>query len=80
MDGRATDERQGTRRERGRRGMRANVRRALRTTLTAVGLPDKAAPLTFYAALCVLAGLTSLRRRCWAWSAATRRRATRCST
>jgi uncharacterized BrkB/YihY/UPF0761 family membrane protein len=28
--------------------------------VASVGLPDKAAPLTFYAALCVLAGLTSL--------------------
>ena len=32
--------------------MRENVRGALHD-LTAVGLPDKAAPLTFYAALCV---------------------------
>ncbi len=40
-------------------GVRGNVRGALHD-LTSVGLPDRAAPLAFYAALCVLAGLTSL--------------------
>ena len=39
--------------------VRGNVRGALHDLAT-VGLPDKAAPLTFYGALCVLAGLTSL--------------------
>ena len=58
MDGRATDDAQGTRAYAGG-SMRESVRAALRD-LTALDLPDKAAPLTFYAAFCVLAGVTSL--------------------
>jgi membrane protein len=40
-------------------GVRGTVRAALHD-LTTAGLPDKAAPLTFYAALCVPAALASL--------------------
>jgi membrane protein len=58
MDGRATDERQETPLGAGG-GMRGNVRGALHD-LTTAGLPDKAAPLAFYAALCALAALASL--------------------
>ena len=58
MDGRATDEGRGPRMGAGG-GMRESVRGTL-DDLTALELPDKAAALTFHAALCVLAGFTSL--------------------
>ena len=58
MDGRETDARHETPLSAGD-SVRGNVRGALHD-LASVGLPDKAAPLTFYAALCVVAALTSL--------------------
>ncbi len=58
MDGRATDDAQGTRVEAGG-GMLEDPRAGLRA-LIALDLPDKAAALTFYAALCVLAGCAAL--------------------
>ena len=45
--------------------VRGNVRGALHD-LTTVGLPDKAAPLTFYAALCVSGRARHPGRRRWA--------------
>ncbi|HZO58998.1 MAG TPA: YihY/virulence factor BrkB family protein [Solirubrobacterales bacterium] len=41
-------------------GVRANALRGAMRDLTRAGLPDKAAPLAFYGALCVLGALTSL--------------------
>ncbi len=58
MDGRETDARHETPLSAGD-SVRGNVRGALHD-LASAGLPDKAAPLTFYAALCVVAALTSL--------------------
>ena len=66
MDGRAidgaTESGRGTRLRAGS-GMHRNVRGALRD-LTESGLPDRAAALTFYAALCVLAAVTALLGLC----------------
>ena len=62
MDGRAIDGATDSGREtrlRAGSGMRRNVRGALRD-MTASGVPDRASALTFYAALCVLAGLAGL--------------------